>query len=61
VAVRNTDDRLAIEPLRDGWSNPEVLARLSRLVFFDEDVAAWLDGVAAEEITGGNIGEAIHG
>lgn len=55
MAVRNTDDRLAIEPLRDGWSNPEVLARLSRLVFFDEAVAAYLDACPAEVVTGRTV------
>ena len=55
VRIINTDRRVAVEPLRDGWHNPAVMGRLSRLVFFDDDVAAWLDGMAAEEITGGNV------
>jgi hypothetical protein len=40
VRIVNTDRRLAVEPLRDGWSNPPIMARLSHLVFFDDDVAA---------------------
>lgn len=52
VAIRNEARRVAIEPLREGWRDQEVLGRLSRLVFFDDDVAAWLDTRPEAVITG---------
>lgn len=55
VAVRNEDARVAIEPLREGWRDQEVLGRLSRLVFFDDDVAAWLDTRPEAVVTGRTV------